>query len=234
LDELEKKEIAELYSYIKNGGYDLSQLQTELYAIPKRIRNLTIEDKQLKAYQGAFFKNVYKLLINKERGPRLYLFLFAIDPAKYSALLDFSYPKTQEEIQDEQVVEQETVEENKVEYGDPDPVAPIKQEIAIDEFDKIDLRVCRIVKCQEIRKSHNCYKLTLFDGEGERVIVSSIKHYYTPEQLVGKKIIVVANLKPVRITGVTSNGMLVAASNNACGCKVIFVDDAVPEGTCIK
>ena len=234
LDELEKKEIAELYSYIKNGGYDLSQLQTELYAIPKRIRNLTIEDKQLKAYQGAFFKNVYKLLINKERGPRLYLFLFAIDPAKYSALLDFSYPKTQEEIQDEQVVEQETVEENKVEYGDPDPVAPIKQEIAIDEFDKIDLRVCRIVKCQELRKSHNCYKLTLFDGEGERVIVSSIKHYYTPEQLVGKKIIVVANLKPVRITGVTSNGMLVAASNNACGCKVIFVDDAVPEGTCIK
>lgn len=64
--------------------------------------------------------------------------------------------------------------------------------------------------------------------------MSSIKHYYTPEQLIGKKILVVANLKPVRITGVTSNGMLVAGTNNACGCKVIFVDDMVPEGTAIK
>ncbi|MDE5549359.1 MAG: methionine--tRNA ligase subunit beta, partial [Clostridia bacterium] len=148
-------------------------------------------------------------------------------------LLDFSYPKTAEEIESEKVVE-EVVEENKVEYGEPDPVADIKEEVELSDFEKIDLRVCKILKCQEIRKSHNCYKLTLFDGKDERVIVSSIKHYYTPDQLVGKKIIVVANLKPVRITGVTSNGMLVAATNNACGCQVIFVDDIVPEGTQIK
>jgi lysyl-tRNA synthetase class 1 len=51
---------------------------------------------------------------------------------------------------------------------------------------------------------------------------------------VGKKIIVIANLKPGRITGVTSQGMLLAATNNACGCKVIFVDDSVPAGTQIK
>ena len=61
--------------------------------------------------------------------------------------------------------------------------------------------------------------------------MSSIKHDYKPEELVGKKIIVIANLTPTRITGVNSNGMLLAASNNACGCKVIFVDDMVPEGT---
>ena len=54
----------------------------------------------------------------------------------------------------------------------------------------IYLRVCKVVKCSEIRKSHSCLKLTLFDGEGERVIVSSIKHEYTPEQLIGRKIIV--------------------------------------------
>ena len=68
-------------------------------------------------------------------------------------------------------------------------------------------------------------------GVDERVIVSSIKHDYTPDELVGKKIIVIANLQPTRITGVNSNGMLLAATNNACGCKVIFVDDMVPEGT---
>ena len=117
-------------------------------------------------------------------------------------------------------------------FGDPDPVEPVSTEqVSIDEFHRMDMRVCRILKCQEIRKSHNCYKLTLADGIGERVIVSSIKHDYTPEELVGRKIIVLANLTPARITGVTSDGMLLAATNNACGCQVIFVDDSVPEGT---
>lgn len=96
------------------------------------------------------------------------------------------------------------------------------------------MRVCKILKCQEIRKSHSCYKLTLFDGLDQRVIVSSIKNEYKAEELIGKKIIVIANLKPTRITGVTSNGMLLAATNTACGCKLIFVDDSVPEGTPIK
>ena len=61
--------------------------------------------------------------------------------------------------------------------------------------------------------------------------MSSIKKYYRPEELVGRKIIVLANLKPARLTGVTSEGMLIAATNSACGCQVIFVDDSVPEGT---
>ena len=97
LTDTEKEEISQLYAFLKNGGYDLAELQTELYAIPKRIRNLTLEDKELKTCQSAFFKNVYKLLIDKERGPRLYLFLYAIDKNDYLSLLDFSYPKTQEE-----------------------------------------------------------------------------------------------------------------------------------------
>ena len=190
-------------------------------------------DKELKGLQGTFFKNVYRLLIDKERGPRLYLFLYAIDPEQYVGLLDFSYARTEEEAAIDKAAEEAAapVVEEKV-YGDPDPVAPISaDEVSIDEFGKLDLRVCKIVKCQEIRKSHNCYKLTLNDGIGERVIVSSIKHDYKPEELVGRKIIVLANLTPARITGVTSNGMLLAATNNACGCQVIFVDDIVPEGT---
>ena len=103
--------------------------------------------------------------------------------------------------------------------------------VSIDEFGKMDIRICKVLKCQEIRKSQNCYKLTLFDGVSERVIVSSIKHDYTPDEMIGKKILVLCNLIPTRITGVNSNGMLLAATNNACGCQVIFVDDIVPEGT---
>lgn len=236
LSDEEKKEISMLHEYIAKGGYSLDELNTKLYDIPKAVFPDIVEDKKkMKEIQGKFFKDVYKLLIDKEQGPRLYLFLFAIDPEKYVGLLDFSYPKTEDEIKAEELAkaEPENTEET-IEYGEPDPVEPIKETITLDDFSKIDLRVCEIKKCSEIRKAQNNLKLTLFDGERERVIVSSIKKYYKPEQLIGKKIIVVANLEPVRLTGVKSEGMLIAGTNNACGCKVIFVDDSVPAGTQIK
>ncbi len=236
LSDEEKQEITLLHDYIAKGGYSLEELNTELYAIPKRVFGENHSDKELKAIQGTFFKNVYRLLIDREKGPRLYLFLYAINKEDYLKLLDFSYPQTEEEKKaDEMASAPEVTEElPKVVYGDPDPVQPVKPEIDIDYFSNIDLRVCKVVKASEIRKSHSCLKLTLDDGIGERVIVSSIKSEYTPEMLVGKKIIVVANLKPARLTGVTSQGMLLAGTNNACGCKVIFVDDSIPEGTQIK
>lgn len=232
LSDNEKKEIELLHKYLSTDGYTLDELNSELYAIPKSVNTGDLTDKELKGLQGAFFKNVYRLLIDKERGPRLYLFLFAVDKNSYLNLLDFSTPMTEEEANP--VVEEEIVtEEPEVVYGEPDEVLPIKEEIDIDTFSKIDLRVCKILKVNEIRKSHSCLKLTLFDGLDERVIVSSIKNEYKPEDLVGKKIIVVANLQSARFSGVTSNGMLLAGTNNACGCKVIFVDDSIPEGTSI-
>lgn len=236
LSDEEKKEISMLHEYIANGGYTLDELNTKLYDIPKAVFPDIVEDKKkMKEIQGKFFKDVYRLLIDKEQGPRLYLFLFAIDPEKYVGLLDFSYPKTEEEIKAEELAKAEPEKtEETIEYGEPDPFEPIKPAITLDDFSKIDLRVCEIKKCSEIRKAQNNLKLTLFDGEKERVIVSSIKKYYKPEQLIGKKIIVVANLEPVRLTGVKSEGMLIAGTNNACGCKVIFVDDSVPAGTQIK
>jgi lysyl-tRNA synthetase class 1 len=168
---------------------------------------------------GTFFKNVYKLLIDKEKGPRLYLFLFAVDPKGYLPLLDFSTPMADAE---KPVVTAEEATETEE--------SPAKAEISIDDFDTVDLTVCEIVKCEEIKKSRSCYKLTLNDGKGERIIVSSIKSYYTPEQLEGKKIIVITNLKPAKLMGVQSNGMLLAASYGD-NCKVLFADDSVPAGT---
>ena len=231
----EKKAIELLHAYIAKGGYTLDELNAELYAIPKTVYGTEMTDKELKGIQGAFFKTVYKLLIDKEKGPRLYLFLFAIDPEKYVRLLDFSYPQTEEEIKADAPAEEccpevEAVEENR----EPDPVEPVKPQIEIDDFAKLDFRVCKVLKAEGVRKSHSCLKLTLDDGIGERVIMSSIKEEYTPEQLIGRKIIVIANLKPNRICNVNSQGMLLAATNNACGCKVIFVDDSVPTGTQIK
>jgi lysyl-tRNA synthetase class 1 len=240
LDDTAKKEVELLFNFIKAGGYDLDELNKKLYAIPKEVHGADLDEKALKAIQGTFFKNVYKLLIDKEKGPRLYLFLFAIDPQKYVGLLDFSYEKTAEEAKAEEDAKAAAaaVEENedKHVYGEPDAFVPFKEDlVSIDYFEKLDLRVCEIVKAQEIRKSHSCLKLTLNDGSDKpRVIVSSIKSEYTCEQLVGKKIIVIANLEPARLTGVESQGMLLAATNGACGCQVVFLPDCVPAGTQIK
>lgn len=234
LDEQEKAAVAALFAYLSGNDYTLDELNTKLYDIPKEIYGKDAEN--IKALQGKFFKNVYRLLLNKEKGPRLYLFLYAIEKEQFLSLLDFSAPMTEEEEkamhpEKEEKAGEEAAAENAVVYGEPDEVLPVEAEIVLDEFKKIDLRVCKVLKCTEIRKSHSCYKLTLFDGLKERVIVSSIKKYYQPEELVGKKIIVVANLQPARFSGVTSDGMLLAATNNACGCQVVFVDDIVPEGT---
>ena len=235
LTDEEKKEIELLHAYIAKGGYTLDELNSQLYAIPKAVYGTEMTDKELKGIQGAFFRTVYKLLIDKEKGPRLYLFLYAIESEKYVGLLDFSYPQTEEEIKldtPEETCCEETVEEEI--DRTPDEVQPVKEQIEIDDFARMDFRVCKILKAEGVRKSHSCLKLTLDDGLGERVIMSSIKEEYTPEQLVGRKIIVVANLKPNRICNINSQGMLLAATNNACGCKVIFVDDSVPTGTQIK
>lgn len=236
LTDEQKAEINLLHKNLSAQDYDLDQLNTMIYAVPMEVRgNAEMTDKEKKKVQMPFFKNVYRLLLDREQGPRLYLFLDALDKADYLHLLDFSYPQTREEAElDEKKNNPQVEEEAEIVYGDPDPVEDFKPTVTLDQFNAIDLRVCKILKCQEIRKARNNYKLTLFDGKEKRVIVSSLKDYYKPEQLEGKKIIVIANLEPARLTGVKSEGMLLAATNNACGCKVIFVDDMVPEGTQLR
>ena len=233
LSEEEKKEIRALHDYIKDGGYSLEDLNAKLYAIPKEIFG---EDAPgLKQLQARFFQLVYRLLLGKDRGPRLYLFLQAMGREHLLPLLDFEAPMTEVEAHPElaEKKEEAPVKKERV-YGPADPVEPVKENISKADFDRLDLRVAKIIKVSEIRKARNNLKLTLFDGLRERTIVSSIKDEYTPEELIGKKIIVVANLEPARLTGVTSEGMLLAATNNACGCQVIFVDERVPEGTAIR
>mgnify|MGYP000309084222 CR=1 FL=1 len=233
LGDEEKAAIRMLFERLRDGTYDLDSLNTLLYDIPKAIYPQLADSKELRNIQSAFFKTVYRLLLGKEQGPRLYLFLAAIDRARYLGQLDFSYPETEEEKNADKPAEKPTEQAapEPAPAREPDPVEPVKPQVTVDDFAKLDFRVCRVLKAESVRKSNACLKLTLFDGIGERVIMSSIKAEYTPEMLVGKKIIVIANLKPSRICNVNSQGMLLAATNNACGCKLLFVDDAVPEGT---
>lgn len=232
IDEDTKSLIKVLFEYISKEEYTLEKLNKKLYDIPREFYNLDDSDKKiLRKKQGSFFKAVYNLIISKDRGPRLYLFLFGINKDDYMHLLDFSYPQTKEEKEYEiKLAEEEKVAEE-VEYGEPDPVNEVKEQITIDQFDTVDIRVCKVIKCVPIRKSRNCYKIVVEDGNKTRTVVSSISEYYKPEDLINKKILVVVNLKSVKITGVMSEGMLLASTNSASGCKVVFVDDAVPSGT---
>ncbi|MBE6911296.1 MAG: methionine--tRNA ligase [Ruminococcaceae bacterium] len=110
-------------------------------------------------------------------------------------------------------------------------VAPYKDEIKFDDFEKIDLRVAKVVECEPVKKSDKLLRLMVDTGEATRQIVSGIAKEYKPEELIGKKVILVSNLAPAKLRGVESNGMLLAADMPDGGCKVIFIDDSVEEGS---
>ncbi len=110
-------------------------------------------------------------------------------------------------------------------------VEPLAPEISIDDFFKCDLRVAKVLECEKVKKSKKLLCLQLDDGMGGRQVVSGIAQWYEPADLIGKKVAIVANLKPVTLCGVESNGMICAADTADGGAKVMFVSDDIPCGS---
>ncbi len=106
--------------------------------------------------------------------------------------------------------------------------------IGIEDFAKVSLQVALIKDCEKVEKSDKLLKLQLDDGQGGRQVVSGIAKWYQPTDLIGKKVIIVSNLKPVKLRGVESNGMILAADCPNDDVKVIFVDDSIPQGSKIR
>ena len=135
--------------------------------------------------------------------------------------------KALEEIEAEQKAKKEAAEkaaENTVTL----------EQITIDDFAKVELKTAKIVKCEPIPKAKKLLKLTLDDGSGkERIVASGIAKWYTPDDLIGHTVIVVANLKPATLCGVESNGMILAADCPDNDVKVIFVD-GIPAGSKVR
>jgi len=113
-----------------------------------------------------------------------------------------------------------------------DVTPAIKEEITLEEFSKIDLRVATVVNAERIPKAKKVLKLEVDLGR-KRTIVAGIAENYTPEELIGKQIIIVANLKPAKLMGVVSNGMLIAAVDDS-GPTVAVLDRPVNPGTPLK
>lgn len=109
---------------------------------------------------------------------------------------------------------------------------PIKPEIPFDDFEKLDIRVGHIIKCEKVKKSKKLLKFTIDDGSGqERTILSGIAAYYEPEQLTGKDVLFVANFAPRKMMGIESQGMILSAVDFDGSLKVTTTLDKVKPGS---
>ena len=105
---------------------------------------------------------------------------------------------------------------------------PVKAEITIDQFGETDLRVAKVIACEKVPKTAKLMKLQLDLATEKRQVVSGIAKYYKPEELIGRHVILVTNLKPTKLCGVDSAGMILAASDGNDHLQVVFVDGMAP------
>ena len=172
-------------------------------------------DKELITYENAGKFNVLPLDVTVHKGPALFP---RIDADKEIEELNELIKKQAEEAQKAQ----------------QKPEIEGLAEIQFDDFAKVELRIAKIEQCEPIKKAKKLLKLQVNDGSSElRQIVSGIAPWYKPEDLIGKSVIIVANLKPAKLCGEMSNGMLLAGDVSEDDVKVLFVD-GIPAGTKIR
>lgn len=104
-------------------------------------------------------------------------------------------------------------------------------EISIEDFEKIDLRVAKVLSAEKVKNADKLLKLELEVGDETRTVVSGIAEYYKPEDLIGKNLVLVANLKPVKLRGILSQGMILAASDDEDNLVLVTVDDTIKSGS---
>ena len=135
-------------------------------------------------------------------------------------------------------IEDEVIEEQISKLGKPEAAnekVVVKDElISYDNFMKTKLKVAEVLSAEKIMKSKKLMKLKVLLDAGERQLVAGIAEHYNPEELIGKKVVVVANLQPAKLMGEESNGMILAVENEFGGLQVLTVDNSVKNGTRVK
>ena len=111
------------------------------------------------------------------------------------------------------------------------PEVEPKEEITLDDFDKVQLRVGEILQCERVKKAKKLLVSQIRIGTEVRQIVSGIALHYTPEEMVGKKVAVITNLKPVKLCGLLSEGMILAAGDDEGNLSVLTVDKDIIAGS---
>ena len=138
------------------------------------------------------------------------------------------FARMDEKVIDEIVERKAKEAEEKARREAPIPEPEHEKEIGIETFGGVELRSAQILTCESIPKAKKLLKLTVDLGYEKRQIVSGIAKFYQPADLIGKKVIIVANLAPAKLCGVESQGMLLASGEDDV--RVVFLDDAVRPG----
>ena len=130
---------------------------------------------------------------------------------------------------------QELEEAEKKAKGPQIKVEPVKEDVGIEEFARCDMRVCKVLACEAVKKSKKLLRFDLDDGSGKpRQILSGIHEFYEPEQLIGKTVVAILNLPPRKMMGLESCGMLLSAVREVDGKEelhLLMLDDSVPAGS---
>src|SRR5680860_45161 len=184
--------------------------------LPPRICALLGLDEGLIRWEEADQWGVLKLGIKVQKGEQLF------------PRIDISQYTTTEET--------ETVEQDQSETIESMPAPefePIKEEISIEDFSKLDLRVCKVLSAEKVEKTDKLMKLEVEVAGVVRIVVSGIAKHYVPEDLVNQYVVLVANLKPTKLRGITSQGMILAASHGEV-LEVLMVNKDLPGGARVK
>ena len=138
-----------------------------------------------------------------------------------------------EEKKEEKAAEKQEKKEQKPEKKHAEPEYPA--EIPVDDFFRVKLQAARVLTCEPVPKSKKLLKMTLSLGaDGERQVVSGIAQYYTPDEMIGKQVVLVSNLKTARLAGIESQGMILCASTpDDSTVKLLTVEEGVPDGAII-
>src|SRR5699024_2745402 len=116
----------------------------------------------------------------------------------------------------------------------PEQDKPGKNEVAFDDFMKIDFRVAEVLKAEKMKNADKLLRLQLDIGSEKRQVISGIAKYYEPEELVGRKVICVTNLKPVKLRGEMSEGMVLSGEDKGGNLSLATVDQSLPNGSVVK
>jgi methionyl-tRNA synthetase len=135
------------------------------------------------------------------------------------------FPKIEDEI-----IEKQTEKLGKSEVADQ----PAEELISIDDFMKVHLKAADIISAERVMKSEKLIKLIVHVDEKERQVIAGIGKSYSPEDLIGKKVVLVANLKPAKLMGLESNGMILAAEKKDGSLHLLTLDDNIKNGTKVK
>ncbi|MFD0051753.1 methionine--tRNA ligase [Actinomycetes bacterium NPDC127524] len=216
-DEEKKEELGSVMSHLAESLRRTAILLTPfLTQTPGKIfSQLNIEDESLKSWESLEEFGKIPAMTKVRKGEPIFPRLEMKDEIEYIKLqMQGSLPQEEEK----KPVEQEI---------------PEVEEITIDDFMKVELRVAQVLEAEPVKKADKLLKLQLDLGYEKRQVVSGIAQYYKPEELIGKKVICVTNLKPVKLRGELSQGMILAGSSDGV-LSVATVIDTLPNGSKVK